>query len=58
MVHIDLRMDFVYSVVELGSPNCPQLLTAVTEKSTLVEGARSSNIYNSSVVLAVVAELL
>ena len=32
-------MDFAYSVVELSSPNCPLLLlTALTEKSTLVEG--------------------
>ena len=42
-------MDFAYSVVELSSPTCPQLLTALTEKSTQVEGASSSNI--SSVVL-------
>ena len=49
-------MASVYSVVVLGSPTNSQTLTALTEKSTLVEGSRLSNIYISSVVLRVVGD--
>ena len=50
---IHLRTAFVYSVVVLGSPTNPQILIALTENSTLVEGLRSSNSYISSVALIV-----
>ena len=46
------------SVVVLVSPTNPQILTALTENSTLVEGARSSSVYVSSVVLSMVGGLL
>ena len=44
-------MESVTSVVALGSPTNAQMLTALTESSTSVEGARSSNTYINSTVL-------
>ena len=38
MLYIDLRIAFVYSVVVLTTPTAPQILTALTENSTLVSG--------------------
>ena len=47
-------MAAVDSVVTLGSPTNPQMLTALTENSTAVDGARSSNTYINSVIFSVV----
>ena len=47
-------MASVYSVLTLGSPTNPQMLTALTENSTPVDGARSPNTYITSVVFSVV----
>ena len=47
-------MAFVTSVPLLGSPTNPQMLTALTENSTPVEGAIFSITYINSVVLSIV----
>ena len=47
-------MAVVDSVVTLGSPTNPQMLTALTENSTSVDGARSSNTYINSIIFSVV----
>ena len=54
MAPIHLQIGFVDSVVPLGSPTNPQMLTALTENSTSVDGARSSNTYISSIVFFIV----
>ena len=46
-------MAFVYSVVVISTPIAPQILTALTESSTLVSGLRSDRTYISSALLTV-----
>ena len=54
MSHFDLRIEFVYSVVVLTIPTAPQILTALTENSTLVSGIRFGRTYISFTLFTVV----
>ena len=45
MLYLNLRIASVYSVVVVSTPTAPQILTALTENSTLVSGMRSGRTY-------------
>ena len=53
-MYLHLRIEFVYSVEVITTPRAPQILTALTDNSTLVSGVISGRTYASSALFTVV----